>query len=99
MRLTKIKSLIIFILAILITAGSWFIAITPLSLDASTTYRGLIFPYWSQTHATYDFGTGHFPAFPPRFSWITFVIDFLIWILILWITFLVISKIAKIIKK
>lgn len=91
-----LRLFIIIILALAITAGSYLIEFNlPGQLDAITDYRGLIIPYWSQTHATYDFGTGEFPTFPPEFNLVIFLIDIFIWILILWIIFFVIKKVKK----
>lgn len=84
--------LVIIILAIFITGGSYFIKVVPRSLDALTIYRGLPIPYWSQTHATFDFGRGNFPTFPPKQSWFIFFVDVLLWCLILGAVFKLIRK-------
>lgn len=90
------KFLFLVILAILITVATYFIQTTPLGqLDASTSYRGLIVPYWSKTHATYDFGIGQFPTFPPNWSALIFTIDVVLWFLILSLAMFVINKLRK----
>lgn len=94
------KFLFLVILAILITGATYFIQTTPPGqLDASTSYRGLIIPYWSKTHATYDFGTGQFPTFPPNWSVFMFAIDIILWLLILNIALFFINKLRKSFKK
>jgi len=86
--------LAIIVLAILITAGSYFIEIIPPGqLDASTSYRGLLFGYWSQIHLTYDYV--RFPLFPPKLDWSMLIIDLFLWFIILeavWLIFSVIKK-------
>lgn len=95
MKLSQKSVLINLIIAVLLTGGSWFIKITPFSFDAITVYRGLPFGYWSQTHATYDFGTGNFPTFSPHINWFVVVADVTLWFLIITFILFVVKKFSK----
>lgn len=91
----KKEILIIFVLAVLVAGGSWFRVDRPFTLDASVTRRGWPLAYWSRTTATFDFGSGHMPSFPPRWSYLSAVVDSLFWFLVLAAGWWVVERIRR----
>jgi hypothetical protein len=84
----------IFVLSVFVTGGSWFYVSYPFALDASVVKRGWPLAYWSRTIGGFNFGfeSGHFPSFPPRWSYPSIVINFLFWFLVLLAVWWVVKK-------